>query len=154
MYKNLAIASKFTTEKLAIKLWISLELPPLKSCDTENLQMEKENSKDSENQMGGSKTPDENGEDHSEATNDGLEGKILKNYRRTSGIIKEIFILEFQRVSQEIDNLNHVLDNMESNVDNIKDQLVSILIELKEEREKTETKGAGDEKSKDKMDTS
>lgn len=44
---------------------------------------------------------------------------------------------------------------MESNVDNIKDQLVSILQELKQDREeKTEGAGDGAEKSKDKMDTS
>ena len=53
--------------------------------------------------------------------------------------------LEFESVSAEIDNLNSVLDKMESNVDNIKDQLISILMsnreilkELKEENQKTD----------------
>ena len=53
--------------------------------------MEKENSKDLENQMGGSKTPGENGEDHSEEPADDLEGNILRNYQWTSSKIREIF---------------------------------------------------------------
>lgn len=47
-------------------------------------------------------------------------------------------------MSAEIDNLNGILDKMESNVDNIKDQLLSILMsnreilkELKEENQKS-----------------
>lgn len=43
--------------------------------------MEPGNSEESKNQMGGSKTPGENGDDHSEASNEDLEGEKLKNYR-------------------------------------------------------------------------
>lgn len=70
-------------------------------------------------------------------------------------------------MSAEIDSLNTVLDNMESNVDNIKDQLMAILMsnreilkELKEENQKSESteveetkKESTNEESKN-MDTS
>lgn len=60
--------------------------------------------------------------------------------------------LEYEQVSEELDNLNGILDTMESNVDNIKDQLLSILMsnreilkELKEENQKA--KGDSDDGS-------
>jgi len=91
--------------------------------------------------MGSSKTPEEaTSEDHTDASSADLE--------------------EFESVSAEIDNLNSVLDTMESNVDNIKDQLISILMsnreilkELKEENQKSEATDSKDEPMPEKPET-
>lgn len=104
--------------------------------------MEKNNSAPA---MGSDKTPGEiSSEDHSEATPSDLDGKFLNDFYADAGIIIYSHFLEFENVSAEIDNLNAFLDTMESNVDNIKDQLLSILMsnreiltELKEENKKT-----------------
>lgn len=94
--------------------------------------------------MGASKNPGEKtNDDHAEATVDDLEGEGFFRFNYSDDI-NETNFLEFESVSAEIDNLNGILDAMESNVDNIKDQLMSILEsnreilkELKEENQKS-----------------
>lgn len=102
--------------------------------------------------MGSSKTPEGNAsEDQSDATVADLEGEIWASKLSIScrKLIKTYF-LEYESVSEELDNLNGILETMENNVDNIKDQLLSILMsnreilkELKDENEKAKTSSGG-----------
>lgn len=114
--------------------------------------------------MGSSKTPEESlSEEHTDASSADLEGKkynISSTRSENNRKINLKIFLEFESVSAELDNLNSVLDTMESNVDNIKDQLISILMsnreilkELKEENQKSEAADSTDEPMPEKSET-